>query len=43
VLDLDAEIAPPETGSAMVRLTARMNGKVAATARLEVSAEKDQS
>ena len=42
LLDIDAEMAPPETGSAMVRLTARMNGKVAATARLEVSAQKGQ-
>jgi 3-hydroxymyristoyl/3-hydroxydecanoyl-(acyl carrier protein) dehydratase len=39
LLDIDAEMAPPEAGSSMVRLTARMNGKVAATARLEVSAK----
>ncbi len=39
LLDIDAEMAPPEAGSSTVRLTARMNGKVAATARLEVSAK----
>jgi len=42
LVDIDAEMAPPEAGSAMVRLTARMNGKVAATARLELSARKGQ-
>jgi len=42
LLDIDAEMAPPQAGSAVVKLTARMSGRVAATARLEVSAKKGQ-
>ena len=42
LLDIDAEMAPPQAGSAVVKLTARMSGKVAATARLEVSAKMGQ-
>jgi hypothetical protein len=38
VLEIDAELAPSDAGSAMLRLSARMNGKTAATARLEVIA-----
>jgi len=42
LLDIYAEMAPPQSGSAVVKLTARMSGKVAATARLEVSAKMGQ-
>jgi 3-hydroxymyristoyl/3-hydroxydecanoyl-(acyl carrier protein) dehydratase len=38
VLDLDAALAPIDAASATLRLTARMDGKTAATARLEVVA-----
>jgi 3-hydroxymyristoyl/3-hydroxydecanoyl-(acyl carrier protein) dehydratase len=38
VLEIDAELAPHGAESATIRLAARMNGKTAATARLEVVA-----
>jgi 3-hydroxymyristoyl/3-hydroxydecanoyl-(acyl carrier protein) dehydratase len=38
VLDIDAELAPDGDGKATLRLAARMDGKTAATARLEVVA-----
>jgi len=38
VVDIDAELAPSGAESAMIRLAARMDGKTAATARLEVIA-----
>ena len=37
-LEIDAELAPGDAGSATIRLGARMKGKIAATARLEVVA-----
>jgi len=41
-LAIDAELAPSGAGSAMLRLAARMDGKTAATARLEVVARAAQ-
>jgi 3-hydroxyacyl-[acyl-carrier-protein] dehydratase len=38
VLEIDAKLAPHGSDSATIRLAARMNGKTAATARLEVVA-----
>jgi 3-hydroxymyristoyl/3-hydroxydecanoyl-(acyl carrier protein) dehydratase len=40
LLDISVELTPDDAGSAKVRLSARMDGKVAATARLELSAQK---
>ena len=37
-VDIEAELAPSGAESAMIRLAARMDGKTAATARLEVIA-----
>jgi len=37
-LDMDAELAPTNAESATIKLTARLNGKTAATARLDVVA-----
>lgn len=37
-LEIDAELAPADAGRATIRLAAAMNGKTAATARLEVTA-----
>ena len=37
-LDIDAELAPTGAGGATLRLTARMDGRIAATARLDVVA-----
>lgn len=42
VLDIDAELAPDGDEKAMLRLAARMDGKTAATARLEVVARRAQ-
>ncbi len=41
-LDIDAELAPSGAESATIRLAARMDGKTAATARLEVAARAVQ-
>ena len=38
LLDIDAEMTPAEDGQREGRLSARMDGKTAATARLEVVA-----
>jgi 3-hydroxymyristoyl/3-hydroxydecanoyl-(acyl carrier protein) dehydratase len=37
-LEIDAQLAPGDAGSATIRMAARMDGKTAATARLEVVA-----
>jgi 3-hydroxymyristoyl/3-hydroxydecanoyl-(acyl carrier protein) dehydratase len=42
-IDIGVELTPADAGSAKVRLSARMDGKTAATARLEVSAQKGQT
>jgi 3-hydroxymyristoyl/3-hydroxydecanoyl-(acyl carrier protein) dehydratase len=39
VVDIDAELAPSGAESATIRLAARVDGKTAATARLEVIAK----
>jgi hypothetical protein len=38
-VDIDAELVPSGPEGATIRLAARMDGKIAATARLEVSAK----
>jgi 3-hydroxymyristoyl/3-hydroxydecanoyl-(acyl carrier protein) dehydratase len=38
LLDIGVELAPADAGSAKIRLSAQMDGKVVATARLELSA-----
>jgi 3-hydroxymyristoyl/3-hydroxydecanoyl-(acyl carrier protein) dehydratase len=43
LLDIGVELTPADAGSANVRLSARMDGKTAATARLEVSAMKGRT
>ena len=42
ILDIGVELTPADAGSANVRLSARMDGKVAATARLELSAQENK-
>ena len=43
VVDIDAELIPSGDEGATIRLAARMGGKTAATARLEVVAEATRS
>jgi len=42
LLDIGVELTPADAGGANVRLSARMDGRTAATARLEVTAKKGQ-